>query len=67
MNWNKIISVMPKSTLTSFVFGDTSAKDLYSMAIAQGIGPEVRPMIRSGAARARKITREALRRRGLLS
>lgn len=66
MNWEKIIAVM-SSDVKLFVSRELSAKNLYKSAVSNGIGPELRPLIRSGADRGRKIAREALRRRNLLS
>ena len=66
MNWEKIVSSM-SSDLNLFVSRKLSAENLYKSAVSKGIGPELRPLVRSGADRGRKIAREALRRRNLLS
>lgn len=66
MNWNKVLSKMT-SDVQAFVNRELSAKNLYKTAIIKGVGPELRPLIRSGADRGRKIARQALRRRNLLS
>lgn len=66
MNWEKIVPQL-SSQLKLFVNRELSAENLYKAAVLRGIGPELRPLIRSGADRGRKIAREALRRRNLLS
>lgn len=66
MNWKKIVPVI-SSDLQMFVNRKLSAKNLYKIAVNKGIGPELRPLIRSGADRGRRVAREALRRRNLLS
>ena len=66
MNWNKILPHL-SSHLKLFVNRELSAENLYRAAVLKGIGPELRPLIRSGADRGRRIAREALRRRNLLS
>ena len=66
MNWEKIVPQITQE-LQNFVNHQLSAENLYKTAVAKGIGPELRPLIRSGADRGRKIAREALRRRNLLS
>jgi len=65
MNWNKIV---PQITLElqAFVNNKLSAENLYKNAVSIGIGPEIRPLVRNGAQRGRKVAREALRRRNLL-
>lgn len=65
LNWSKIVSVMPNS-LRSFVQNELSAENLYKEAVNLGVGPELRPLIRGGASKGRKVAREALRRRNLL-
>lgn len=66
MNWNVVVPNLT-SELQNFVEGTVSGKQLYASAIQKSLGPEVRPLIRGGVVRARKVTREALRRRGLLN
>lgn len=66
MNWEKIVPML-STDLKAFVNRELSAENLYKSAVSKGIGPELRSLIRSGAERGRKITREALRRRNLLS
>lgn len=65
MNWTKIVPQMTNE-LQAFVNGELSAKSLYRTAVSLNLGPEIRPLVRSGADRARKVAREALRRRNLL-
>jgi O-acetyl-ADP-ribose deacetylase (regulator of RNase III) len=66
MNWEKVIPTL-QSDLKLFVNRELSAENLYKSAIIKGVGPELRDLVRSGANRARKVTREALRRRNLLA
>lgn len=66
MHWNNIIPEI-RIELQKFVNRELSAENLYKVAVSKGIGPELRPLIRSGADRGRRIAREALRRRNLLS
>lgn len=65
MNWSKIVPKMSQD-LQKFVKNECSLENLYKRAILSGIGPEVRPLVRGGAKRARRVAREALRRRNLL-
>lgn len=66
MNWTKVVPQMTNE-LNSFANKQLSAENLYKVAVARGVGPEVRPLVKRGAQRARKATREALRRRNLLA
>lgn len=65
MNWSKLVPSM-RNELKLFVNRKLSGEALYSKAVTLGLGSEVRPMIRQGVDRGRKIAREALRRRNLL-
>lgn len=66
MNWKTLIPAL-STDLNLFVSRKLSAENLYKVAVSRGVGPELRPLIRSGADRGRRIAREALRRRNLLS
>jgi len=66
MRWEVIVPIL-SSDLLAFVNRELSAKNLYKSAVSKGIGPELRPLVRAGADRGRRIAREALRRRNLLS
>lgn len=66
MNWNEVLSKMT-SDVQAFVNRELSAKNLYKAAVIKGVGLELRSLVRSGADRGRKVAREALRRRNLLS
>lgn len=66
MNWEKVIPTLHVD-LKSFVNRELSAENLYKSAIIKGVGPELRDLVRSGAHRARRAAREALRRRNLLT
>lgn len=66
MKWNEVLEVM-ENDVRQFVNGELSGDRLYERAIANGIGPLVRPVVRNGVQRSRKSAREALRRRGLLN
>lgn len=66
MNWEKIVPML-STDLKAFVNRELSAENLYKSAVSKGIGPELRSLVRSGADRGRKIARQALRRRNLLS
>lgn len=65
MNWTKIVPQMTDE-LRNFVNGNLSGDKLYATAVSRNLGPEIRPLIRNGVDRGRKVTREALRRRNLL-
>jgi hypothetical protein len=65
VNWEILIPVM-RLELQNFVEGNLSGQNLYKAALKKNVGPEVRQLVRPGVARARKITREALRRRALV-
>lgn len=66
MKWNEVLEVM-SDDVRRFANGELSGDGLYELAIAKGIGPLVRPVVRNGVQRSRKSAREALRRRGLLN
>lgn len=65
LNWSKIVPVM-SDDLKAFVNQGLSAENLYKIAVSKGVGPELRPLIRSGASRGRRVAREALRRRNVV-
>lgn len=65
MNWSKIVPQMT-SELNLFVNHKLSAENLYKLAISKNLGKEIRPLIRNGASRGRRVAREALRRREVL-
>lgn len=65
MNWEILIPVM-RLELQNFAEGNLSGQNLYKAALKKHVGPEVRQLIRPGVARARKITKAALRRRALV-
>lgn len=63
-NWNEIITEVGKDNLASFVAGDLSGSHLYDLAKGTKVSGQVRKLVRQGGiAHARKIAREALRRR----
>jgi hypothetical protein len=64
VNWDLIVSNM-KSELIDFVNHDMSGETFYKIGVSLGIGPECRYLIKLGADRARKNSREALRRRSI--
>lgn len=61
-NWNEILTNL-NSEVKSFARCELSGEKLYAKAVAKGIGPLVRPLIRQGVTRSRKAAKEALRRR----
>lgn len=65
LNWSKMVPVLSPE-LKNFVNGNLSAENLYKKAVVKGVGPELRPLVRKGASRGRRVAREALRRRNLL-
>ena len=65
VNWDVVVSSM-KQDLLKFVRRELSSHNLYKKAVSLGIGSEVRRLVRPSAERARKITREALRRRNIV-
>ena len=65
VNWDLIVGVM-QTELVQFASGQLSSHNLYKIAVGRGIGPEVRQLVRPGADRARKIAKEALRRRSVV-
>jgi len=63
-NWNAIIEEVGKDNLVNFVKGELSGSHLYDLARGTEVSGQVRNLVRTGGVqRARKIAREALRRR----
>lgn len=65
IDWNTIYSAM-KVQLIEFAKGEMSGRQLYKHAVKIGLGPQVRPLVRSGVDRARTIAKSALRRRNAI-
>jgi len=65
VEWDMIVNAM-KSDLVRFVNGELSSHNFYKIAVKKGLGGPVRRLVRPGAERARKISREALRRRSVV-
>jgi hypothetical protein len=65
INWDLIVETM-KSDLIDFASGQMSSHNFYKIAVLNGIGPEVRSLVRPGAERARKMAKDALRRRSVV-
>lgn len=65
VNWDLIVSTM-KNELIDFASGQMSSHNFYKIAVGFGIGPEVRSLVRPGAERARKMAKDALRRRSVV-
>jgi hypothetical protein len=65
MNWNVLVIKM-SADLKNFVNGRETLTGLYKKAIKLDLGPELRPLVRGGVERARKVTKLALKRRNLV-
>lgn len=65
VEWDMLVNAL-KGDLVDFVNGDMSSHNFYKIAVNAGLGGIARRLVRPGAARARKISREALRRRSIL-
>lgn len=63
--WDMIIGSM-KNDLVRFVNSELSAENLYKKAVVLGVGPACRKLVKHGASRARRMSREALRRRSVV-
>lgn len=66
-NWTTLLSTPGNvEVVQRFALGTLSGREFYSRFKGTKSCGEVRGLIRSGTGRARKVARQALRRRGLL-
>jgi hypothetical protein len=65
VNWDLIVETM-KQDLIDFASNQMSSHNFYKIAVINGIGAEVRSLVRPGASRARKMAKDALRRRSIV-
>lgn len=64
VNWDLIVETM-KQDLIDFASTQMSSHNFYKIAVINGIGAEVRSLVRPGADRARSLARKALQRRSI--